>query len=95
MVVMKACTFVSRFAIKVTSPYKCRVKQIDYSQLNHTIMNELENEKTVTYHRQPTKIEIKFGEGAIHYMDVPERICRKKNGELKKWVNIDMNRYYY
>lgn len=41
--------------------------------------------KTVQYWRHPTKFEIKFGEGTIHYADVPiEKVC-KPDGKLKKW----------
>lgn len=41
--------------------------------------------KTVQYWRHPTKFEIKFGEGAIHYIDVPIEKVRKPDGKLKKW----------
>ena len=55
-----------------------------------------ETEKTVMYHRNPTKVEIKLGEGAIHYLDVPETLVRKKDGNLKKWfIYKDGLRYYY
>jgi hypothetical protein len=52
--------------------------------------------KTYTYHRNPTPFEIKFGEGAIHYADFNETICKKKNGDLKKWLisPYDKRRYY-
>ena len=50
--------------------------------------------KKYEYHRQPNSFEIKFGEGAIHYIDVPESVCRKSNGELKRYVVIDNTRYY-
>lgn len=51
----------------------------------------------VTYHRQPTKSEIKFGEGAIHYKDFDKTFVTKENGDFKKWVicPIDKLRYYY
>lgn len=53
-------------------------------------------EKTVKYHRNPTNVEIKLGYGAIHYLDVPETLVRKKDGNLKKWfVYKDGLRYYY
>lgn len=55
-----------------------------------------ELEKTVMYHRKPTAAEIKWGYGAIHYLDVPENLVRKKDGNLKKWfVYKDGLRYYY
>ena len=56
--------------------------------------------KKVDYHRQPTAAEIKFGEGATHYLTVFERHARKANGDLKKWLlnpydQSDKCRYYY
>lgn len=52
--------------------------------------------KTITYHRNPTAWEIKFGEGATHYCDFDETICTKQNGALKKWLisPLDGLRYY-
>jgi hypothetical protein len=52
------------------------------------------------YNRQPTSSEIKFGYGAIHYLDVEEKDARKKDGKLKKWLlnpydKTDKSRYYY
>ena len=55
----------------------------------------METNKTVTYHRQPNDFEIKFGEGAIHYIDFPESFCKKKNGDYKKWLIYNGERYYY
>jgi len=55
------------------------------------------NMKKYTYHRRPTEFEIKFGEGATHYADFSEKVCKKKkNGELKKWLisPYDKLRYY-
>ena len=57
-------------------------------------------QNTVEYHRQPTQSEIKYGEGAIHYLTVDEADARKANGELKKWLknpynSSDKSRYYY
>ena len=40
--------------------------------------------KFVEYHRNPTKWEIKYGEGAIHYIDVRAEIVTKDDGTLKK-----------
>ena len=52
--------------------------------------------KTVEYHRNPTPYEIKFGEGAIHYLTVEVEKVRKKDGNLKRWfVHTDGLRYYY
>ena len=52
--------------------------------------------KTVEYHRNPTPWEIRFGEGAIHYLTVEADKVRKKDGNLKRWfVHTDGLRYYY
>lgn len=40
--------------------------------------------KTIKYWRNPTKWEISFGEGAIHYLTVNVNEVTKKNGYLKK-----------
>ena len=58
------------------------------------------NSKTIEYHRKPTQSEIKFGEGARHYLSVDDIDARKSNGELKKWLKnpydkTDQSRYYY
>jgi hypothetical protein len=48
------------------------------------------------YHRKPTKSEIKFGEGAIHYKSFHFEIFLKPNGDIKKWLVCphDGLRYY-
>jgi len=51
--------------------------------------------KTVKYHRNPTKAEIKFGYGAIHYRSFPAGECiNKSTGMLKKWLIANGVRYY-
>lgn len=53
--------------------------------------------KTVTYHRNPTKAEIKFGNGATHYRDFSiEECCVKGTRFLKRWfvAENDGLRYY-
>jgi hypothetical protein len=52
--------------------------------------------KTIQYHRDPTKAEIKFGEGATHYKDFELKDCLKSNGDIKQWLicPIDRLRYY-
>lgn len=52
--------------------------------------------ETVQYYRKPTKAEIRFGYGAIHYRDFPINEVVKTNGSLKKWVRCkyDGLRYY-
>ena len=53
-------------------------------------------ERTVTYWRNPTKAEIAFGYGAIHYRNFPASVCFK-NGKPKKWLKAkdDGLRYNY
>jgi hypothetical protein len=45
--------------------------------------------------RNPTKAEIKFGYGAIHYKTFPREIFERKNKTLKRWTvcPIDGLRY--
>jgi hypothetical protein len=70
-----------------------------YWIINNSIINkDMETqEETVEYWRHPTQYEIKFGEGAIHWLTVKESDVRKKNGKLKKWfINpYDGLRYNY
>lgn len=42
--------------------------------------------KTITYQRKPTKAEIKFGYGAIHYRDFDLKECFDENGNLRKHI---------
>lgn len=51
---------------------------------------------TVEYYRNPTAYEIKFGEGATHWLTVLKSDVTKKDGSLKRWfINpIDKLRYY-
>lgn len=54
--------------------------------------------QSVTYHRPPTEAEIKFGEGATHYIELLRDECTFEgwNGQrfLKKWLVHDSLRYY-
>lgn len=51
-------------------------------------------EKTVSYWRHPTPAEIKKGEGAIHWLEVPiSKVLDKKNKKLKKWFIHNGLRY--
>lgn len=43
---------------------------------------------TVQYHRKPTPAEIRFGEGATHYLDVDIVDAWHTSGRLKKRVTI-------
>lgn len=45
--------------------------------------------KYLTYHRKPTKYEIKLGYGAIHYIDFPYEECLKKDGSIKKRLKFE------
>lgn len=40
----------------------------------------------IEYHRPPTPYEIKFGEGATHYLEFDIEFCMKPDGTLKRWV---------
>lgn len=44
------------------------------------------HKKTIDYWRHPTKREIKFGEGAIHWLTVDIEKVQKPDGSLKKMV---------
>jgi hypothetical protein len=53
--------------------------------------------KEVEYHREPTKGEVKFGHGAIHYRTFPvEECCWPGTRILKRWFKAkdDGLRYY-
>ena len=56
----------------------------------------MNNPKMITYHRQPTQWELKFGYGATHYKDFERSQCLNKKGQIKKWLvcPIDGLRYY-
>ena len=54
------------------------------------------NNDTVQYWRKPTESEIKFGEGAFHYLTVEKSLVLKKDGNYKKWfIHTDGLRYNY
>ena len=52
--------------------------------------------KPVTFHRNPTQSEIKFGYGATHYKDFILGDVIKDNGSIKNWLICprDGLRYY-
>ncbi len=54
------------------------------------------NKQTIEAHREPTKAEIKFGEGATHWLTVALSETLNKKGDIKKWfINpYDGLRYY-
>lgn len=52
------------------------------------------NSNTIEYWRHPTPAEIKFGEGAIHWLTVDRASVTKPDGTLKKWfIGKDGLRY--
>lgn len=56
-----------------------------------------DNVGILTYHRPPTKYEIKFGNGATHYRDFTiEECCHSGTRIAKHWfvANDDKLRYY-
>ena len=50
---------------------------------------------TIEAHRPPTKSEIKFGYGAVHYRTFPIEEWKKPDGSLKKWIKADDGLRYY
>ena len=63
------------------------------SNLFDPVINDIQY---YTYHRNPTRAEINFGYGAIHYRDFPESMVRKPGFRIKKWLKApdDGLRYY-
>jgi hypothetical protein len=63
---------------------------IHITQLNKEV-------KEITYWRNPTKDEIKFGHGATHYRDFDIKICFDEEGFLKLKVRAidDKHIYHY
>jgi hypothetical protein len=49
----------------------------------------------ITYHRNPTQQEIRFGYGAVHYRDFKPDDCVHANGKLKTWFKADDGLRYY
>lgn len=43
------------------------------------------NQKTTNAWRNPTKAEIKFGNGAIHWAEFPIDLWKKPDGSFYKW----------
>lgn len=55
------------------------------------------NNQAIELHRKPTKYDIIFGEGAMHYRCFLIGDVLNKKGEIKQWIkaNDDGLRYYY
>lgn len=51
--------------------------------------------ETITYWRNPTKSEIKFGHGATHYRDFEFIKCFDANGNLKLKVRASDDKLIY
>lgn len=51
--------------------------------------------KTITYYRNPTEGEIKFGYGSIHYLDFDIGECLKTDGTLKKTIKSKFDGLVY
>lgn len=51
---------------------------------------------SITAHRNPTPLEIRFGHGATHYKDFPRKLWVKPDGSIKLWTVCphDGLRYY-
>lgn len=84
-------------AVKVADALNITLHTMSITYDLITIFKMYDNLYTVfEYHRQPTQAEIKFGEGATHYKDFNASICKKPNGDFKKWLvcPIDGLRYY-
>ncbi len=77
--------------------FKKALKQRNVSLNDGKSVTDNSTLKTLEYHRNPTKAEIRFGHGAIHYKDFDVSIYAKKDGTPKKWLVCpnDGLRYYY
>ncbi|MEO6135477.1 MAG: hypothetical protein ABIP35_10015 [Ginsengibacter sp.] len=51
--------------------------------------------QTIEYWRNPTKEEIKFGYGAIHYREFDFDTCFDKNGYLKQTIKAANDKLKY
>lgn len=72
--------------------YESLLKELIQIGYNPDIINI---KQSVYLHRQPTKGEIKFGQGATHYRSflISELINNK--GELRQWIKADDGLRYY
>lgn len=49
--------------------------------------DDVADDAPITFHRDPTDAEIRFGHGATHYMDVPLRECVHSGTRfVKAWI---------
>lgn len=63
--------------------------------LRERIKEVRDTEVMLTYCRNPTPGEIKFGEGATHYKDFPVNVAVKKNGQIKKTIKCPYDGLIY
>ncbi len=59
------------------------------------ISNVINKPETITYWREPTKEEIKFGYGTLHYKDFEFDKCFDQNGYLKLKVRASDDKLIY
>ena len=79
-----------------------RDKAIFYDYTPHEIIQNIKItiddllDKPVTYYRNPTPSEVRFGHGATHYKDFIIGDVVKHSGGLKKWIVCPQDglRYY-
>lgn len=60
-----------------------------------TIKNFIKRPKTISYWRNPTKEDIKFGYGATHYRDFEFEKCFDENGFLKLKMRASDDKLIY
>ena len=86
--------------------YAAECKEAAFNEYCHDLLPELIgqgytdlkilNTQPIEYHRQPTKSDIVFGHGAMHYREFPLSECvNPKTGDLKKWLKADDGLRYY
>jgi hypothetical protein len=96
-----------RWALQGISIEQIHDKLVEWN--NHTLANHMEVvqdiyddaiknadviEKSVTYHRLPTKAEIAFGYGAMHYIEIPYLECINRFGNPKKRIKAKDGHWY-
>lgn len=49
----------------------------------------------LTFHRNPTPAEVRFGHGAIHYKDFGPEVWQRKDGTIKKRLKCPYDGLWY
>jgi hypothetical protein len=67
---------------------------------SYNIIDEIESileltGEAIRCHREPTKGELKFGNGATHYRTFMREDITNRKGELKKWFKADDDKLNY